>query len=198
MTIGKRVIEARIARREEARQAYEEEKENFFLLMTEPPKQVKKAEVLSREYIFIVDVSGSMWGYQLDISKKLVKDLLAGLRPSDLFNVILFSGGSSVMAEQSVPATAENIRKAAALIDERRGGGGTELLPALKQALGLKKQGEYSRSIVIATDGFVDVEEEVFDLIRNNLGSANIFAFGIGTSVNRHVIERGNGPGRDG
>ncbi len=168
---------------------YEGEKENFFLLMTEPPKKVKKAEVLSREYIFVVDVSGSMWGYPLDISKKLVKDLLAGLRPSDLFNVILFSGGSSVMAEQSVPATAENIRKAAALIDERQGGGGTELLPALKQALGLKKQGQYARSIVIATDGFVDVEEEVFDLIRNNLGSANIFTFGIGTSVNRHVIE---------
>ncbi len=168
---------------------YEGDKENFFLLTTEPPRKVKKTDVLSREYIFIVDVSGSMWGYPLDISKKLVKDLLAGLRPSDLFNVILFSGGSSVMAEQSVPATAENIRKAAALIDGRQGGGGTELLPALKQALGFKKQDGYSRSIVIATDGYVDVEEEVFDLIRNNLGSANIFAFGIGTSVNRYLIE---------
>ena len=33
------------------------------------------------------------------------------------------------------------------------------------------------------------VEEEVFDLIRNNLGNANMFAFGIGTAVNRHIIE---------
>ena len=167
---------------------YEGEKENFFLLTMQPPKRAK-ARVLDREYIFVVDVSGSMWGYPLDISKKLIKDLLGGLRPSDLFNVILFSGGSSIMAEQSVPANAENIKRAINLIDRQQGGGGTELLPALKKALSLKKHDGYSRSIVVATDGFVDVEEEVFDLVRNNLGNANIFAFGIGTSVNRHIIE---------
>src|SRR5208283_2223964 len=94
-----------------------------------------------------------------------------------------------VMAEQSVPASPENIKKAVSLIDRQEGRGGTELLPALKQALSLKKQERYSRSIVVATDGFVEVEEEVFDLVRNNLGNANIFAFGIGTSVNRHIIE---------
>lgn len=168
---------------------YEGEKENFFLLMTEPPRRVQKTEILDREYIFIVDVSGSMWGYPLDVSKKLIKDLLGALRPSDLFNVVLFSGGSSVMAEHSVPATRENIAKGLDLIDRQQGGGGTELLPALKAALALKEQKNYSRTVVIATDGFVDVEAEVFDLIRNRLGSANFFTFGIGTSVNRHLIE---------
>jgi Ca-activated chloride channel family protein len=39
------------------------------------------------------------------------------------------------------------------------------------------------------TDGYVSVEEEAFDLIRKNLGNANMFAFGIGSSVNRHLIE---------
>ena len=168
---------------------YEGEKENFFLLNVQPPKKVAPAQVLPREYIFVVDVSGSMWGYPLDISKRLVKDLLGGLRNTDLFNVVLFSGGSSVMAEQSVPATAQNIRKAADLIDRQRGGGGTELLPAMKEALGFKRHEGYSRTIVVATDGFVEVEEEVFDLVRKNLGKANVFAFGIGTSVNRHIIE---------
>jgi Ca-activated chloride channel family protein len=42
---------------------------------------------------------------------------------------------------------------------------------------------------VIATDGYVMVEEEVFDLIRKNLGDANMFTFGIGSSVNRHLLE---------
>ena len=147
------------------------------------------AEILGREYIFVVDVSGSMWGYPLDVSKKLIKDLLSGLRPSDLFNVVLFSGGSSVMAAQSVPATPKNIEKGIALIDRQQGGGGTELLPALQTAFGLPQQKNYSRTVVIVTDGFVDVEAEAFDLIRNRLGSANVFAFGIGTSVNRHLIE---------
>jgi len=47
----------------------------------------------------------------------------------------------------------------------------------------------YSRSVVMATDGYVTVEEEVFDLIRKNLGDANMFTFGIGSSVNRHLLE---------
>jgi Ca-activated chloride channel family protein len=168
---------------------YEGKKENFFLLMVQPPKRVIKAEIPGREYIFIVDVSGSMHGFPLEISKKLLRDLIGNLRPTDRFNVLLFSGGSSVMAEQSLAATADNISRATQLIDRQRGGGGTELLPALTRALSLEKTEGFSRTVVIATDGYVRVEEEVFDLIRNNLGDANMFAFGIGTSVNRHIIE---------
>jgi Ca-activated chloride channel family protein len=93
------------------------------------------------------------------------------------------------MAEQSIPATAENLQRAITLIERQQGGGGTELLPALNRALKLTKPDNYSRTVVIATDGYVQVEEEVFDLIRNNLGNANMFAFGIGTAVNRHIIE---------
>jgi Ca-activated chloride channel family protein len=46
-----------------------------------------------------------------------------------------------------------------------------------------------SRSVIIATDGYVAVEEEVFDLIRKHLGESNMFTFGIGSSVNRHLLE---------
>jgi len=168
---------------------YKGEKENFFLLMMQPPKRVTKTEIPGREYIFIVDVSGSMHGFPLDISKNLLQNLIGNLRPTDKFNVLLFSGGSTLMSEESLPATSENIKKAINVIDRQQGGGGTELLPALKRILSLKKTENYARTIVIATDGYVTVEEEVFDLIRNNLNNANMFAFGIGTSVNRHIIE---------
>jgi len=93
------------------------------------------------------------------------------------------------MSKQSVPATPPNISQAINMIERQRGGGGTRLLPALKKALSLPKAEGFSRSVVIATDGYVSVEEEAFDLIRDNLGNANMFAFGIGSSVNRHVIE---------
>ncbi|HPD58136.1 MAG TPA: VIT domain-containing protein [Smithellaceae bacterium] len=165
------------------------EKENFFLLMLQPPKRIKKADIPGREYIFIVDVSGSMYGFPLDISKKLISNLIGKLRATDKFNVLLFSGGSTLLAEESLPATKENIQKAINVIEQQRGGGGTELLPALKRALSLKKDKDFSRTVVIVTDGYVTVEEEAFDLIRNNLGNANMFAFGIGSSVNRHIIE---------
>jgi len=168
---------------------YEGEKENFFLLMMQPPRRISAANIPGREYIFIVDVSGSMYGFPLDISKKLLKDLISNLRASDRFNVLLFAGGSSVLSEESLPATADNIASAITFIESQQGGGGTELLPALKRALALKRAENFSRTVVIATDGYVTVEEQAFDLIRNNLHDANMFALGIGSSVNRHLIE---------
>lgn len=168
---------------------YEGEEENYFLLMLQPPTRVRSADIPGREYIFIVDVSGSMHGFPLEISKKLLKDLIGGLRPTDRFNVLLFAGGSSVLSPYSLAATQGNIQHAIRVIDNQHGGGGTELLPALQKALTLPRTEGVSRSIVIATDGYVTVEEEAFDLIRSHLDQANLFAFGIGTSVNRHIIE---------
>ena len=169
---------------------YEGEDENFFLLMVQPPEQVNAANIPPREYIFIVDVSGSMDGYPLDISKTLLRNLIGNLQPHETFNVLLFAAGSTVMSEDgSLPATEKNIQKAIHVIDRQGGGGGTEILPALKRALALPRTEGMSRTIIIATDGYVNVEPEVFDLIRNNLGDANMFAFGIGTSVNRFIIE---------
>lgn len=168
---------------------YEGEKENFFLCMLQPPKKVKSAQIPGREYIFVVDVSGSMHGFPLDISKRVLKSLIGNLRSTDTFNVLLFSGGSRLMSERSLPATKENVDNAINVIDRQRGGGGTELLPALNRVLKLPKLENCSRSIIVVTDGYVMVEEEVFDLIRTHLNDANVFAFGIGSSVNRHIIE---------
>jgi len=163
--------------------------ENFFLLMLQPPKRVEAAQIPAREYIFIMDVSGSMHGYPIDISKKLLRNLASNLRKTDYFNVLLFAGGSTVMSEKSLPATEENIKAALEMIDKEQGGGGTELLPALRRALSLPRAEGTSRTVVIATDGYVTVEAAAFDLIRDNLGKANMFTFGIGTSVNRLIIE---------
>ncbi len=163
--------------------------ENFFLLMVQPPRRVVSTQIVPREYIFIIDVSGSMCGFPLTVSKKLFRDLIGGLQPDDVFNIILFAGTSDELAEKSVPANAENLKSALRWIDSQHGGGGTELLPALNRALSIPKQQGYSRNFVLLTDGYVDVETESFDLIRKHLGDANLFAFGIGTSVNRFLIE---------
>ena len=165
------------------------EKEKFFLLMLQPPKRVKPEEIPSREYIFVMDVSGSMTGFPIQVSKRMLEKLLLNTTQQDLFNVLLFSGASNFLAEQSLPATNENIQKAMNIINKEKGGGGTELLPALKRVYSMPKNDNYSRIIVIITDGFVTVEEEAIDLIKNNLDKANVFAFGIGSSVNRYLIE---------
>ncbi len=168
---------------------YGGEAENFFLLMMQPPRRVETAAIPPREYIFIVDVSGSMRGYPLNTAKTLLRDLIGNLRPTDRFNVLLFAGGSRILNERSVLATEGNIGRATSFIDNQRGGGGTQILPAMERALNLPAEGAVSRSMVVVTDGYVRVEAEAFDLIRNHLGEANLFAFGIGSSVNRFLIE---------
>ncbi len=168
---------------------YEGKEENFFLTMIQPPKRVPVDQIPGREYVFIVDVSGSMYGFPLNISKKLLRDLITNLKPTDRFNVLLFAGGNKMMAEKSLAATESNIAKAVQVIDNQQGGGGTQLLPAMKRALALPRAKGISRTFVIVTDGYVTVETETFDLIRDNLGDANMFAFGIGSGVNRFLIE---------
>jgi Ca-activated chloride channel homolog len=168
---------------------FEGAQENYFLAMIEPPQRVTAAQIPARDYVFIIDVSGSMHGFPLNVTKQLMRNLLSSLRPTDSFNVLLFSGNSLVLADAPLPATAENVQRGIALIDSQQGGGGTELLPALEQALALPGAEDRARSIVVVTDGYVSVEPEAFDLIRANLGRANLFAFGIGSSVNRFLIE---------
>jgi Ca-activated chloride channel family protein len=163
--------------------------EKFFLLQVEPPKRVPSELIPPREYVFIVDVSGSMGGFPLETAKKLLRELIGGLRTSDKFNVLLFSGASELLAERSLPATPANIALAARFIDDQHGGGGTELLPALERALALSKSDGISRSFLVVTDGYIGQDKAAIDLVRSKLSEANVFAFGIGSSVNRYLIE---------
>ena len=168
---------------------FEGEDENFFLYMAQPPQQIRTEDIPPREYIFVVDVSGSMSGFPLDTAKHVLQELIGNLRPYDYFNVVLFSGDSTVLSENSLEANLENTVHAMDLIDQQRGSGGTELLEAMKRAMGLPQAQGVSRSLVVVTDGYISAEKEAFDYIRQNLGQANVFSFGIGSSVNRYLIE---------
>jgi len=162
---------------------------NYFLLLAQPPAAVAPADVVARDYVFIVDVSGSMNGFPLATAKTLLRELIARLRPTDTFNVIPFAGGHSLLAPSSLPATPQNVARAIRLLDGQNGSGGTELLPALRTALAMATDDGRARSFVVVTDGYVTIEKEAFELVGDNLGKASLFAFGIGSSVNRHLIE---------
>ena len=185
------VIEYRLAGREIASGVllHEGPEESFFLAMIEPPVRVPTAAIVAREYVFVLDVSGSMHGFPIETAKTLLRGLVAGLRATDTFNIIPFAGGHSKLASQSLPATKENVDAAIRFINAQRGSGSTELLAALRAALALPSDVDRARSFVVITDGYVSIEKAAMDLVRANLGTANVFAFGIGSSVNRHLIE---------
>lgn len=163
--------------------------ENFFLLMVQPPEHVRPKDIPPREYIFVLDVSGSMNGFPLDTAKELIRNLIGRLRRTDRFNVVLFAGGSRVLAPSSVFATEENLAEAIRVIEREQGGGGTELRAALDRALALPRDGTRARTVAVITDGYISGERGVFELIHENLDRTSFFSFGIGSSVNRYLIE---------
>ena len=169
---------------------HEGEKENYFLLMVEPPQRKESITIPPREYLFVVDVSGSMTGEPLDISKSLMRELLSQLRPEDQFNILVFAGTSGWLNDTPLSPSKDNVDKAMEKLDKISGGGGTYLLDALKKGMELSPDGdEVARTYVILTDGYITVEREAMNYIRSHRHQANLFAVGIGYSTNRHIIE---------
>ncbi len=162
--------------------------EKYFMASLEPPAGVVRKRI-PREYFFVIDVSGSMHGFPLDTAKAMMEALVARLDENDRFNVMLFAGESEVFAPEPVPATMENLLSAVEFLYEMRGSGGTKLVRALNRAYETPGDPVISRSIVVLTDGYITVEDRVFDLIRSRLGEANLFACGIGSAPNRYLIE---------
>ena len=162
---------------------------HHFLLQIAPPPRVSLDQIPPRDYVMVIDVSGSMEGFPLNTAKNLLSKLVKGLRPNDTFNVVSFASGSGVLSEDPLLANETNISLADQFIGRQRSGGGTELEAALKRALALPGGDDRSRSILLVTDGYVSVEAETAELVRKNIGRANLFTFGIGSSVNRELLE---------
>src|SRR5262249_9178792 len=131
--------------------------DGYFALMMEPPQRPAPAQIPPREYIFLLDVSGSMHGFPLDTAKALMRKLLGQLRPTDLFDVALFSGANYVMSPGgSIPATPANVARAVELVEKQTGGGGTELMGGLEASYRIPRGDRgVSRTVVVVTDGYV-------------------------------------------
>lgn len=167
----------------------ENEGENFFVAMIQPPKVIRPEEMPPHEYTFIVDVSGSMFGFPLDISKQLMENMINDMNSYDKFNILFFDTDNFLLYPKSIVASPANKADAIEKLYENYGGGGTEVLSAVSTAMAIPRSLGYKHTYVIATDGYVDVEKQTFDYIKDNLKDASFYALGIGTAVNRYFIE---------
>lgn len=172
--------------------------EGYFLMMMEPPKNIDQQDVVLKEYIFVMDSSGSMEGSPLIMAQEVAKTLLSELKPDELFNVVLFAGGSELMSEYSMSPTPENIQNAIDMIDVSSAGGSTNLLNAIEKVQKIPLTDGYSRSLLVLTDGVITFTNETFDLIQQNNHKQNVFAIGVSKynndipAVNR-IAQAGNG-----
>lgn len=178
---GKRIEDALIAHRSA--------RGGFFTLVLQPPDKIASEDRTPKEIVFVLDTSGSMSGFPIEKAKEAMKLSLDGLYPEDTFNLITFAGDTHVLFDGPVPATQGNIEMAREFLDSRRGSGGTEMMKAIKAALAPSGSKEHLRIVCFMTDGYVGNEDEIVAEIQRNSG-ARVFSFGIGSSVNRALLDK--------
>jgi Ca-activated chloride channel family protein len=161
----------------------------YLSLTMQPPLEPRDEQVTPREITFIMDVSGSMMGTPIAMSKELVRRTLDGLRPEDAFNIVYFSGTNAQLWEEPHPRTPENVAAAKRFLENLSAGGGTEMLAGVERALHAAHDPKYLQMFVFLTDGYVGDEPRILSTIKTERGSARFFGFGIGSSVNRYLID---------
>jgi Ca-activated chloride channel homolog len=170
-------------------------KGGYFSLILQPPDKIESRDVTPKEIVFVVDTSGSMGGFPLDKAKESMKMALNGLYPNDTFNLITFAGDTAILFDKPVPATKGNLEKAQAFLNGQRGGGGTEMMKAIKAALDPSDSQQHLRIVCFMTDGYVGNEGEILSEIQKH-PNARVFSFGIGSSVNRFLLDKMSEEGR--
>src|SRR5256714_3301539 len=160
----------------------------FFTFILQPPERVTVEDVTPKELVFVLDTSGSMEGFPIEKAKETMKLALQGLYPRDTFNLITFAGDTHVLFPQPVPATEENLRKAQEFLEGQRGGGGTEMMQAIKTALDPSDAQDHVRIVCFMTDGYVGNDMEIISEVQKH-PNARVFSFGIGSSVNHFLLD---------
>jgi len=170
--------------------AHHDQRGGFFTLIIQPQKIVTDEQAFPRELIFIVDTSGSMHGYPLKKSKEAMKKLIEGMRPLDMFNVVRFAGDTGTLWNKPRPYTSSHANKALRYIESFQGRGGTEMQKGILEALAQPAAEGYLRIAFLLTDGYVGNEYQIFQAIEKERRGARVFSLGVGSSVNRYLLDR--------
>jgi Ca-activated chloride channel family protein len=161
------------------------------LLLTLTPRAVPQpSEVLPRELLFVFDRSGSMGGESIAQARNALRACLRALNPADTFNIFPFDNHIDQLAPLALPFTQASVDAADRFIDAIQARGGTEILGALQAALAQPRDSQRLRVIVFLTDGAVGNETAVLRALASDLNEARVFAFGVGSAVNRFLLDQ--------
>ena len=156
--------------------------------MLQPPERIGADDVTPKELVFVLDTSGSMSGFPIEKAKETMSLALDNLYPDDTFNVITFSGDTRILFDQPVRATKRNLARAQAFLASTSGYGGTEMMSAIKAALEPSNNQSHVRIVCFMTDGFVGNDMDIIAEVQK-YKNARVFAFGVGSSVNRFLLD---------
>jgi len=146
-----------------------------------------------KDYVFVMDISGSMGGYKIEQTKEAVIKCLKQLREGDRFNIIIFDTVYELFSEKIMEFNPENFEKAKKYTQALQARGGTELFSALKAAI--ENFGD-EKIIFLFTDGDVGNENEIAGYVRQHIGKSSLFVFGIDSAVNKKGLQEISEAGR--
>ncbi len=169
---------------------HRDERGGYFTLMLYPPDNLSYLKRAPMEMIFVLDCSGSMNGKPIAKAKQAITRALKKLQSGDTFQIIRFSNNASQLGPNPVPATPANIRKGLRYVESLKGSGGTMMIEGIKAALDFAHDPQRFRLVSFMTDGYIGNETEILAAIHQRLGASRIFSFGVGSSVNRYLLDR--------
>ncbi|MCK5840840.1 MAG: VWA domain-containing protein [Candidatus Sabulitectum sp.] len=161
-----------------------------FMLMLEPDADVDPGHIAPKEIFFVVDNSGSMSGQPMEVAKETVRQFVRGMNPDDSFQIMRFSETASSMSSEPMENTSANVRRGIDYINSMSGMGGTMMIEGVRACVGYPEDPERMRYIIFLTDGYIGNEAEILSELRTTLGQhTRLFSIGVGSSVNRYLIE---------
>jgi Ca-activated chloride channel family protein len=163
-----------------------------FFYLTITAGQELAAHDLGMDYVFLLDISGSMANSnKLPISRRSLGAFINELEANDRFDVMTFNVQPNTVFNQLRAASDKAKSEATAFLDTQAAKGGTILAPALTTAY---KYGDPDRqlNVVILSDGMTEQKERqtLLNLINQRPGNARVFCIGIGNEINRPLLEQ--------
>ena len=157
-----------------------------------PALNYKTNQIVPKDVVFLMDTSGSQQGEPLAKSQELMRRFIQGLNPNDTFTIIDFANTATALSTTPLANTAENRQRAINYIDKLQANGGTELLNGIQAVMNFPAAARGRlRSMVLMTDGYIGNENEMLALVQRSLKPGNrLYSFGVGSSVNRFLLNR--------
>lgn len=142
-----------------------------------------------RDWVFVLDVSGSMNGKYATLADG-VQRALHKLRPEDRFRIVVFNDGSRELTPGFVSASAEQVAHYSEAVSRVAPSGGTNLYKGVTMGLD-SLDADRSSGIVLVTDGVANVGElqqkRFIELVRSK--DVRLFTLVMGNSANRPLLE---------
>ena len=179
--------------------------DGYFALLAAPSLDVPGDEVVARDVVLVVDVSGSMKGEKMEQARAAARYVVDALNPQDRFDIIAFSSATDAWSGKLQDTATEHREAAQTWIDRLRAGGSTDINRALLEGLAELDAAKESAKgagatrpalVVFLTDGQPTVGETDAERIvanaENNTPagqSVRLFPFGIGYDVNTDLLD---------